>query len=104
VMRRLYILLKIIISLAAVCSMFFAAHFWIGTKEEWDNQIIYHFYEFVFARFSFTLADGFLCFCLSMFLNWVFRFRIYNVMKYPLYEFLAVVGIACVFVLTTIYA
>jgi hypothetical protein len=102
-MKTLFILFKVCIAISSFFAMYFASHFSLGTKEKWDFQVENHFWEFFFSRWIFTMIAGFILFLLSLLLNRLFRKSVPYKNKYILFEFLAVIIIAALFVLKTIY-
>jgi hypothetical protein len=53
--------------------MFFSANFWIGSKENWDEQAREYLLEFWFTRFAVTLFIGIIFFLFGLLVDWVFR-------------------------------
>ena len=72
-MRLTYLILKIIIAISSLFAMYFASHFWIGSKDEWTSAIENGFWEFFFSRLLFTLIVGFFFFLLSLLVDYLFK-------------------------------
>jgi hypothetical protein len=72
-MKGMYWSSKLITALSAVFVLYFASHFWMGSKEDWDHAIQESATDFFLARFAFTLIVGLVCLLLSVFVDWLFR-------------------------------
>lgn len=96
--KSIYYLLKAIILVGMIASLYFSAHFWIGTKEEWGKQVQEHFWEFWFSRFAFTLFVGAIFFLFSFLLDWIFRKVVLINRRRITIEMLTIVVLSLVFV------
>ena len=72
-MKTIYIVLKVVVSIASIIAIYFASHFWMGSKEDWDFAIKDRLIEFAISRFIFTLSIGSIFFSISLLLNRIFR-------------------------------
>lgn len=77
--------------------MYLAAHFWMGTKEEWDESIHHNYAIFFVSRLAVTLLIGSVFFLLSLLLNWIFRKNITYKTLNSIVEYLLIVCIAILF-------
>jgi ABC-type cobalamin transport system permease subunit len=72
-MRLTYLILKIIIAISSLFAMYFASHFWIGSKDEWTSAVENGFWQFFFSRLLLTVIIGFFFFLLSLLVNTLFK-------------------------------
>jgi hypothetical protein len=96
--KSIYYLLKTILLLGMIASLYFSAHFSIGTKEAWDKQVQEHFFEFWFSRLAFTLFIGAIFFLVSFLVDWMFRKVIQRNRKSTVIEMFLIVILTLAFV------
>lgn len=72
-MKTVFKILKVLLLLLTISSMYLASHFTIGSQEDWNKAIESRFWEFYSSRLIFTLTIGGFIFLLSILLNWSFR-------------------------------
>jgi hypothetical protein len=92
--KIMYYLCKTSIVCLAVGFIYLTAHFWIGTKEAWDEQVNHHLLTFFFARFGVTVFMGMLFFLVSMIADWFFRKTIVRNRRKAAMEFFFVVFVS----------
>ena len=100
-MKSLFAIFKILIGLSSIAGMYFASHFSIGSKQDWDTAIQNNFWEFFFSRLLFTLIIGGLFFLVSLLLNWIFRKKVNYGKNKNLVELSALIFISIVMVSIT---
>jgi hypothetical protein len=103
-MKSIYYLSKLIIALSCVFALFFAANFWLGSKEEWDKAIQEQLGELVLARLAFTLMIGFFFLLLSVFVDWLFRKSVQRSRTLFWRELLTIVFLSILFVGSSIWS
>lgn len=96
--KSVYYLLKIIILVGMIALLYFSAHFWLGTKEAWDEQVKEHFVEFWFSRLAFTLFVGVTSFSFSFLVDWIFRKTVIRKQRKAAMEILLILILSLVFV------
>lgn len=95
--KIIYYLFKAIIIVGMIASLYFSSHFWIGTKEEWDEQVQERFLEFWVSRLAFTLFVGAIFFLFSFLVDWIFKKIVLRNRKRIAIEILIIVILSLVF-------
>jgi hypothetical protein len=97
-MKAMYYLFKFITAVVSVLALYFSAHFWLGSKKEWDKAVNERLGEFFLARLAFTLVVGFLFLLLNVYVDWLFRKSIQRGRHFFWIELLTIVFLSIAFV------
>ncbi len=94
------------IAIFSVVSMYFVSHFWIGTKEHWQEAVETRFWSFFLTRFTMTCLIGLLFFCLGLLFRKIYwgkwnpnqiKFRKTNII-----ELIGIIVLSMTFVIITL--
>lgn len=101
-MTAFHKVIKIVLWLVSLVSMYIASGLWIGTKDDWDTQVKNHFVEFFVSRFLLVLIVGAVFFILGLLVDWLSGKRTPFLRKIHLIEFLALLFAAALIVLVSL--
>lgn len=97
-MKQLFILLKTILWLMTLPSLYFAAHFWMGSQEAREYQVEHHPLEFFISRLAVTMLLG----LIFMLFHWMVNRQLGKGINLPenlqWMEFGVMVVISCVLI------